>query len=194
MEYLGHIISAKGVSTDPSKITGIVNWLLPRTLKQLRGFLGLTGYYRRLVRGYGIIARSLTDMLKKDNIVWSAQAMQAFEKLMELMSSTPVLALPDFLKVFVVEVDASRYGIGAVLMQENHPIAYISKAFNKQQQSYSTYEKKLLGVVFAVQRWRHYLLNRHFFVRTDHYNLKYILDQRWTTNFQQKMVSKIDGI
>jgi len=90
------------------------------------------------MKGYGVVARSLTDMLKKDNFVWNAQAMQAFEKLKELMSSTPVLTLPDFSNVFVVKVDASGYGIGAVLMQENHPIANISKAFNMQQQSYST--------------------------------------------------------
>jgi len=76
-------------------------------------------------------------------------------------------------------------------MQESHYISYISKAFNKQQQSYSTYEKELLGVVFAVQRWRHYLLNRHFIIKTDHYSLKYILDQRWTIDFQQKWLVKL---
>jgi len=81
------------------------------------------------------------------------------------MSSTPVLTLPNFSQKFVIKVNASGYGIGAVLLHESHIIAYISKAFNKQQQSYSTYEKELLGVVFAVQRWRHYLLNRHFIIK-----------------------------
>jgi hypothetical protein len=130
-------------------------------------------------------------MLRKDNFVWTEQAKLAFQRLKDLLSSTPVLALPDFSKVFVVEVDASGWGIGAVLMQDNHPIAYISRILNMQQQSLSTYEKELLAVVFAVQRWRHYLLNRHFLVRTDHYSLKYILDQRWTTDFQQKWLGKL---
>jgi hypothetical protein len=176
VEYLGHFITGEGVSTDPNKIDAMINWSLPQTIKQLRGFLGLAGYYRRFVKGYGVVARPLTDMLKKDNFKWIAEAMKSFQKLKELLNSTPVLSLPDFNRTFVVEVDASGCGIGAVLMQEKHPIAFISRVLNLQQQSLSTYEKELLAVVFAVQRWSHYLLNRHFVVKTDHYSLKYILN------------------
>ena len=89
-----------------------------------------------------------------------------------------------------MEVDASGQGVGAILMQDHHPM-YISRIFNLQQQAYSTNKKELVGVVFAVQKWRHYLLNRHFTIKTDHYSLKYILDQRWTTEFQQKWLVKL---
>nr|KYP57679.1 Retrovirus-related Pol polyprotein from transposon 17.6 [Cajanus cajan] len=176
VEYLGHFISGEGVSTDPAKIEAMVHWPLPQSIKQLRGFLGLAGYYRRFVHRYGIVAKPLTDMLKKDNFSWTQEAKLAFQHLKHLLSSTLVLALPDFSKTFVFEVDASGSGIGAVLMQANHPIAYISRPLNKQQQALSTYEKDLIAVVFAVQKWRHYLLNRHFIIRTDHRSLKYILD------------------
>jgi len=141
----------------------------------LRGLLELAGYYRRFVKDYGVITKPLTGMLSRDNFTWTDTIVQAFDKLKSLMSSTPVLALPNFSQDFVIEVDVSDYGIGAVLMQENHPIAYISKAFNKQRHSYSTYENELLGVDFVVQRWRHYLLNKHFIIKTDYYSLKYIL-------------------
>jgi len=153
VEYLGHIINAQGVYTDSNKVVAMVSWLLPRTLKQLRGFLGLARYYRRFFRGYGIIAKPLTDMLKKDNFIWCERVEQAFHDLKKRMSCTPVLALPDFSKVFVVEVDAFGQGVGAVLMQDHHPIAFISRIFNLQQQAYSTYEKELVGVVFVVQKW-----------------------------------------
>jgi hypothetical protein len=101
-----------------------------------------------------------------------------------LPNLSPILALLDFDKTFVVEVDASGIGIGGVLMQEHHPIAFISRALNKQQQSLSTYEKEFLAVDFAVHKWRHYLLNKPFIIRTDHISLKYILDQWLTTQFQ----------
>ena len=112
--------------------------------------MGLAGYYRRFVRGFGGIARPLTNMLKKNNFHWSDEAKAAFQSLKDSLIQSPVLALPDFSKVFVVEVDASGYGIGVVLMQNHHPIAFISRVLNIQQQSLSTYEKELLAVVFAV--------------------------------------------
>ena len=116
MEYLGHFISGEGVAIDPAKVEAVKQWPLPQSLKQLRGFLGLVGYYRRFVFRYGSVAKPLNDMLKKDNFCWTQEAKLAFQKLKDLLVSTPVLALPNFDKELVVEVDASGTCIGAVLM------------------------------------------------------------------------------
>lgn len=127
VEYLGHYITAAGVSTNPKKIEAVKSWTEPLTLKQLRGFLGLTGYYRRFIRGYGVISKPLTNLLKKDNSIWSNTAQEAFNKLKIALTSALVLVLPDFSLPFVIETDACNVVIGVVLMQKGQPIAYLSK-------------------------------------------------------------------
>lgn len=193
VEYLGHIITANGVATDPAKIKAMKEWPIPHNIKQLRGFLGLTGYYRRFVQGYAMVSQPLTNLLKKNSFKWSTQAQLAFEHLKEAMISAPVLRLPNFDKEFVVETDASGTGIGAVLQQEGHPIAYLSKSLSLRHQALSTYEKEFMAVVFALEKWRGYLLDRHFKIKTDHFSLKYLLDQRMTTPFQVKWLPKLLG-
>nr|KYP74115.1 Retrovirus-related Pol polyprotein from transposon 297 family [Cajanus cajan] len=116
VEYLGHFIYKDGVFTDPTKIEVVKQYPLPQTLKQPRSFLGLAGYYRRFVSKYGSVVKPLTNMLKKDNFCWIAQAKEAFLQLKQQLIQAPILALPKFSKEFVVEVDASGQGIGVVLM------------------------------------------------------------------------------
>ena len=116
------LISAQGVSTDSSKIQAIANWLTPQNIKELRSFLGLVGYYRRFVKDFGIINRSLLNLLKKGTIfVWTSQTEEAFQALKKVVISTPVLALPNFNETFEIETDACDYGVGAVLMQKTTP-------------------------------------------------------------------------
>jgi hypothetical protein len=133
----------------------------------LRGFLGLTGYYRKFIRGYGVIAAPLTALLRKNAFKWSDDADKAFHKLKHAVTHPPVLRLPDFTKPFMIECDASGLGIGAVLMQEGQPIDFMSQALKGKALFYSTYEKELLSLVSAVQKWRPYLLGQSFIIKTD---------------------------
>ena len=124
VEYLGHIISGKGMEVDPEKIRAIKTWPPPVNVREIRGFLGLIGYYRKFVQHYGTIAAPLTQLLKIGGFKWTEEAHEAFIKLQQAMMTLPILALPDFSIPFEIEMDASEYGLGAVLMQNKQPIAY----------------------------------------------------------------------
>ncbi|XP_019191750.1 PREDICTED: uncharacterized protein LOC109186281 [Ipomoea nil] len=194
VEYLGHIISEKGLHTDPAKLAAVASWPKPANIKELRGFLGLTGYYRRFIRAYGIISRPLANMLKKDAFQWSEESETAFETLKQALCGAPVLTLPDFEKSFVVEADACYKGMGAVLMQEGKPVAYFSKGFGTKHLGLSIYEKEYLSIINAVDKWRSYLMGRPFTIKTDHQSLKFLLEQKITTAMQQKGLTKLLGL
>lgn len=177
MHYLGHVISAKGVEVDNSKIDIILSWPLPYTIKQLRGFLGLTGYYRRFVKGYATIAFPLTKMLKHDSFYWTPESETTFKLLNQALTSTPILALPNFLLSFEVETDASTTGIGAVLTQQGHPLAFFSKKLSRRMSNASSYARELYAITQDVARWQHYLLGRKFTIKIDHKSLKELMSQ-----------------
>ncbi|KOM50008.1 hypothetical protein LR48_Vigan08g083500 [Vigna angularis] len=193
IRYLGHAISSQGVEMDPEKVRAVTEWSRPKTVKGVRGFLGLTGYYRRFVKDYGKIAKPLTELLKKGKFGWNEKAEEAMQQLKKAITTAPVLSLPDFHQPFHIECDASGMGVGAVLTQEGRPIAYFSKALSEGTLSKSIYEKELMALVLAIQHWRPYLLGQRFVVHTDQRSLRHLLEQRITTQNQQNWIAKLLG-
>jgi hypothetical protein len=167
VEYLGHIISGHGVATDPSKIQDIINWKIPQTVKQLRGFLGLAGYYRRFIPHYALICQPLHQALKKNSFFWEAEQQAAFDRLKQVMSQPPLLALPNFTLPFVLETDACDTGLGALLMQESKPLADFSRALGPKNAAMSVYEKEALAILEALKKWRNYFLGNKLVIKTD---------------------------
>lgn len=193
VEYLGHIVSRKGVEVDPKKIRSIKQCPVPTNVREVRGFLGLTGYYRRFIQHYGSIAAPLTQLLKLGAFKWNDKAQLAFTRLQEAMMTFPMLALPDFSVPFEVEKDASGYGAGAILMQNNRPIAFLNHTLTLRNLAKPVYERELMVVVSAVQRLRPYLLGRKFLVKTDQRSLKFLLKQRVIQPQYQKWIAKLLG-
>jgi len=191
--YLGHIVTAGTVAPDPSKIQGVLDWPNPKSVKSLRGFLGLSGFYRRFVRSYATLAHPLTSLLKKNAFDWSSTAQHAFDQLKIALATTPILSLPDFSVPFVVQTDASGLAMGVVLLQGDHPIAYFSKLFCPRLSKASTYIRELHAITSAVKRWRQYLLGHYFVIQTDHRSLKELLTQVIQTPEQQFYLSKLLG-
>lgn len=145
-------------------------------MKEPHGFLELTGYYRRFVHNYGIIAASLTQLMRKDSFKWSPDATKELEPLKRAMVTLPTLALPDFTVPFVIETDASGTSLGAVLTQKQRPLEFFSQQLSPQARLKSVYERELMAIVLTIQKWRHYLLWHKFIVCTDQSALKYLLE------------------
>ncbi|XP_059064922.1 uncharacterized protein LOC131856971 [Cryptomeria japonica] len=152
--YLAHIISADGVKLDLEKIKAIVDWPPPENLTHLKGFLGLCDFYRRFVKGYSHNGSPLTDLAKKGAFCWTEKAQTTFDKFKKIMSSCPVLAIPDFSKPFELQCDASGEGVGAVLMQDKHPIVFESRKLRGVERTYSIYEKEMLAIMHALAKFR----------------------------------------
>jgi hypothetical protein len=193
--YLGHLISSQGVATDQEKISAIFAWPIPSNTKELRSFLGLAGYYRKFVRYCGVISQPLTKLLKKGVFfVWTQDHHLAFEALKQALILAPVLALPNIDRPFIIETDACDVGVGAVLMQDGHPLAFLSKALGPKSRGLSTYEKEYMVILLAVQQWRSYLQQGEFLVYTDHKSLSQLNEQRLHTVWQHKVFTKLLGL
>ena len=184
VQYLGYIISRKGVSTDPKKTQKVSSWPLPTTKREVQQFLGFAGYYRRFVRDFASIARPLHRLTEHTSpFVWTNDCQIAFEELRHRLCSAPILAFPDFSREFILDTDASDVGIGAVLSQvdeEGHErvIAYGSRALTKPERRYCVTRRELLAVVQFTRQYRPYLMGRKFILRTDHGSLT------WLRNFR----------
>lgn len=183
VEYLGHIVTEDGVKPDQKKIEAIQKFPQPNNVRDVRGFLGLAGYYRRFIGGFAEIAKPLTTLTKKDvEFQWGQEQETAFSNLKTALCSESVLAYPDFAKPFILATDASGTALGAVLSQihddKERPVAYASRQMNAAERNYATTERELLAVVWAVKQFRCYLLGRSFKLITDHAALRWMLSLR----------------
>nr|GEW43544.1 Ty3/gypsy retrotransposon protein [Tanacetum cinerariifolium] len=169
------MISRRGVEMDPKKVIAVRDWPEPTMQHQVRGFLRLAGYNRRFIKGYATMAEPFTKLLRKDGFRWGGQEATAFQELKKQLSTTPILSLPDFTQEFVVEADASNYGIGAVLLQHNRPISYFSRKLGPIMRTAATYQKELFAIVESIYKWRQYLVGRRFKIRTDHKSIKELM-------------------
>ena len=181
LEFLGHQVGSGRLCTNPDLLKKIQDADRPQNKKQIRSFLGLTGYYRRFVPNYAQIALPLTDLTRKgqpNKLQWEEPQENAFLTLKSLLVQPPILHLPDLNKTFVVRTDASDVGLGAILLQEHqgilHPIAYASKKLAPRERNYSTIERECLAIVWAIQKFEMYLFNKSFVIQTDHQPLAYV--------------------
>jgi len=180
---LGYIILLTGIEVDKSKIELIANLPTPKSIKDVRSFLGHAGFYRRFIKDFSVISKSLSNLLTKDNIFeWTEHYEKAFVKLKNLLTSAPVIQLPDWSLPFEIMCDANNYVVGVVLGQrkDNKPyvIYYASKTLNSAQMNYNTTEKELLTVVFACEKSRSYLVGSPVVIFSDHAALKYLLSKK----------------
>ncbi|GJY57888.1 putative reverse transcriptase domain-containing protein, partial [Tanacetum coccineum] len=177
VQFLGHVIDSEGIHVDPAKIESIKDWASPKTPTEIHQFLGLAGYYRRFIKGFSKIAKPMTKLTQKNvKFDWSEKAEAAFQLLKQKLCSAPILALPEGSENFVVYCDASRKGLGAVLMQREKVIAYASRQLKIHEKNYTTHDLELGAIVFALKMWRHYLYGTKCF--TNHNSLQHILDQK----------------
>ncbi|GJW16616.1 putative reverse transcriptase domain-containing protein, partial [Tanacetum coccineum] len=156
VQFLGHVINGDEIHVDPSKIEAVKNWEAPRTPTEVRSFLGLAGYYRRFIENFSKIAKSLTILTQNSKTFdWGKEHELAFQTFKDKFCNAPVLTLLDGPEDFVVYCDASRLGLGCVLMQRGKVIAYASRQLKIHEKNYTTHDLELGAVVFALKIWRH---------------------------------------
>lgn len=177
--FLGHIVTAKGIEVDPSKVETVTNWPIPANVGDVRSFLGLDGYYRRFIEGFSKIAGPMTQLTRKGvKFQWTKPCEQSFQKLKNILVLAPVLTIPDGSDGFIIYSNVSKHGLGCVLMQNGKVIAYASRQLKPHEKNYPTHDLELATVVQALKIWRHYLYGSKCEIYTDHKSLKYFFTQK----------------
>ncbi|GFV05953.1 retrovirus-related Pol polyprotein from transposon 297 [Trichonephila clavipes] len=197
VNYLGHIISAEGVRTDPEKVSAVKNWKRPENLRELRSFLGLCTYYRKFVKGFSNIARPLHKLTEsKQKFQWTKECEDSFLQLKEALTSSPILIYPQPDKPFILDTDASNESVGAVLSQEidgqERVVAYWSKCLSKPERNYCVTRKELLAIVKAIEHFHHYLYGQKFLLRTDHASLTWLMNFRNTEGQVARWIQRLN--
>eukprot|EP00253_Pinus_taeda_P022952 PITA_22952 len=194
IQYLGHVISKEGIAVDPEKIKAIMDWPVPKDVADIRSFMGLAGYYRRFVEGFSRVAFPITSLQKKGkSFQWTPNCQKSFEQLKHLLTTAPILRIADPDKDYVVCTDASKEGVGGVLMQEGRVVAYESRKLKEHEQKYSAYDLELTAVIHALKMWRHYLVGRKFLLLTDHHSLTNYFSQPTLNARQARWVDFLSG-
>lgn len=183
VSFLGHLVSEDGVATDPRKIEDVKNWRTPRSVREVRSFLGLCSYYRKFVMCFSTIAKPLHKLTEKGTqLSWSEACETAFRELKLALTQAPILVYPKSEGLYILDTDASAVGLGAVLAQvqggAEKVISYYSHCLSKPERHYCVTRRELLAVICSVKHYHHYLFGRHFVIRSDHGAL------RWLTNFK----------
>ncbi|GFX69136.1 retrovirus-related Pol polyprotein from transposon 412 [Trichonephila clavipes] len=197
VNYLGHIISAEGVRTDPEKVSAVKNWKRPENLRERRSFLGLCTYYRKFVKGFSNIARPLHKLTEsKQKFQWTKECEDSFLQLKEVLTSSPILIYPQPDKPFILDTDASNESVGAVLSQEidgqERVVAYWSKCLSKTERNYCVTRKELLAIVKAIEHFHHYLYGQKFLLRTDHASLTWLMNFRNTEGQVARWIQRLN--
>ena len=179
VRFLGHVVSASGVSVDSEKVEAVMSWERPKSVFEIRSFLGLAGYYRRFIEDFSRIAAPTTRLTRKEvKFEWDERCEEAFQELKRRLTSAPILIVPDRGHGYTVYCDSSRAELGCVLMQSKRVVAYGSCQLKNHEQNYPTHYMELAAVVFALKIWRHYLYGEEFEVYSDHKSFKYVFTQR----------------
>jgi hypothetical protein len=176
--FICHIISEGGIYVDPSKVKDVLSWKTPQNVSDIRSFLGLVGYYIRFVEGFSKISKPMIELLAKGNTFeWTPRRETNFQELKKRLTTAPVLTMPDMEKPFSVYYDTSGQGLGCVLMQDDHVVAYALRQLRKHEEMYPTHNLELAAVVHALKIWRHYIIGKRCEVYSDLKSLKYIFTQ-----------------
>jgi hypothetical protein len=197
---LGHIVCKQGLLVDPANIAIIVNWPSPKIVCQLRETLGHIGYYKKFIKGYMQITAPMEKLLRKDTkFQWNDDCQHDLDTLKEKMVTIPILVFPDWEMTFHIHVDASSIALGAILVQPgagdlDHPIAFVSRKLLESEHNYNTTEKEGLAIVYALQKFRHYLLGNHFKMFTYHSTLIYLVKNPMFGGENLLMVTTISRI
>jgi len=177
--FLGHVVSKEGTKPDLSKIDVVLRFPEPKTVTNVRSFLGLTGYYRKYFRGYSRLASPLFELTKKDvAFVWNQDCQRAFDALKRALVEAPILVRPDFEKPFCLDVDWSTKGVGAILSQREgrfeKVVAYASKGLTLVQRKFHPMEGECYALIWGIMHFKQYLHRNHFTLRTDHKPLEWL--------------------
>ena len=178
IEFLSFVVGNDGLKVDPKKMDTVQQWPVPRKLLEVQQFLGFVQYVPKFIPNFSLVAAPLTTLLKgRGEFRWSKAEQDAFDMLKQSMCSSHVLQLPDLTKPFEIHTDASDLAYGAVLMQNNHPVAYDSKKFSEIEKRWPTHEKEMLAIVKSLHKWRHLVQDKPTTVFTDNISLQYFLSQ-----------------